>query len=805
MLNILKRDISCSLVNLLGLATGICCCILLGLYLHHEMGYDKHFVDHENIYRVVGESSAEANAGTQAKVYFQVGEQLKNDFAEVQEAVRFTPRGRSLFRLNDIEFYWSDVYVADASVFDVFSHQVLHGDRDTALTQPDSIAVSASFANAYFGTTDVIGKVVNGESGAQTITLVYADLPSNTHLKYDVLLYRAPVDVNDRVFQIDYQKGGPLVDATDFTYVVMPPNYDRVDFQAISDLYFERYLRRFSGRAKFTLRYYLESLEDVHFHSIAQGDLPRGSFYFLYSFVGMTLLVLLIACANYVNLATARVEQRDGETRIRHVLGASRLSLILRFVLEAQVFVFLALPCAVLLVALLMELTSISSVIGKVQPMQLIMQPRALALLITGTFFTGLLAGIYPALQQTRGHFSKARGVARDIDKSLRVRQLLLFLQLAISVGVIATTLLMYRQIRFVQDVPQGFDAADRWVLEVRTPGNIDKLPALLNTLNAESSIVSATYSEEMPGRAYDIRPHSLQTEQGDFQRKSVARQRVHDTWIESMGIEVREGRDFSAADFAVPDTEDSPDRKVVVNETLAREMGWIQPIGKVIGSYTVIGVVEDFRFQGPERSVEPLVLSMDQPRWANKTPAEIAEQVRYVTVHFVAGSAAEATERLRAHWRDYFPDQPFAFVVLEDFLAALGASGNQQLSLFGIFGSLCILIATLGLYSMTAIAIGQRGKELAIRRVFGASVAQIIVLFTRGLLKLVVLAGVVASAVSWWVVSEWLQSFHYQQGISVLAFFVATVLMSLVAVVTITVQSLKMASTKPALALRYE
>lgn len=803
---LLRRDISYTLVNMLGLATGMACCILLGLHLQHESSHDRHFSGYENIYRVVGESSAQTGAGASARVYFQVGEQLDRDFAEVQSAVRFTPRGRSSFRLNDVSLYWSDVYVADASVFSVFSHEILQGDPDTALLRPGSIAVSESFARAYFGAdASALGQVVVGENESHTVTLVFADLPSNTHLKYDVLLYRAPVDIDDPVFQIDYGKGGPVIEATDYTYVVLPDDYDPLAFSVVSDLYAERHLQRYADSYG-TVRYYLEPLADIHFRSTTVGDLPRGSLYFLYSFSGIALLVLLVACANYVNLTTSRFARRDKEIQIRHILGAGRVSLILRFVLEAQVLVFLALPCAILLVAMLMELTPVSAVIGDLQPLRTLLQPQSLALLFGGTCLTGLLSGVYPALQQTQGYFGKVQGLVRDTGRSFHVRQFLLFLQLAISVGVIATTLLMYRQIKFVQDTPPGFAANDRLVLEVRIPADIDMLPALLNTLNAESSILSATYSEEIPGRAYDIRPHTFETEAGGLERKNVARQRVHDSWIESMGIEVIEGRDFTPADFAVREIERGPDRKIVVNETLVRQLGWSQPIGKNVGSnFKVIGVVGDFRFQGPEQRVEPLVLYMDQPRWENKTAEEIAEQVRYVVVHHAPGAMAEAKGRLQAHWREFYPEQPFTFVVLEDFLAGLSSSSDQQLSLIGVFGSLCILIASLGLYSLTAFATEQRSKEIAIRKVMGASAAQIILLFTRGIMKLVILAGILASAVSWWVVGEWLQGFHYQRNISVLVFFIATVLMSLVAVLTIALQCLVTANRNPGLMLRYE
>jgi putative ABC transport system permease protein len=195
----------------------------------------------------------------------------------------------------------------------------------------------------------------------------------------------------------------------------------------------------------------------------------------------------------------------------------------------------------------------------------------------------------------------------------------------------------------------------------------------------------------------------------------------------------------------------------------------------------------------------------MDHPQWENKTAMEIAEQVRYVIVHHEPGAAAEAKARLQAHWREFFPDQAFSFVVLEDFLAGLSSSNHQQLSLVGIFGSLCILIASLGLYSLTAFAAEQRSKEIAVRKVMGATATQIVVLFTRGLMKLVILAGLLASVVSWWVVSEWLQGFHYQQSVSVLVFFIATVLMSLIAVLTIGLQSSTIANRNPGLMLRYE
>lgn len=796
----LYREKLYAAINIAGLSLGVACCIILGLYLRSELSYDQHNLNYKNIYRVADEFNVNGKVDDYAITSAVLGPMLKEEYPEIKDYVRlFHVRVKFLFHYEDKAYYWDKVYVADDNIFKVFTHDIIYGDPGTALVGPTSIAVSETFARKYFGDANPVGKVVHPDNGvALTISLVFADLPENSHVRYDVLM-----SYNSNVVAIPDNmtaRRQQLFGVNTYTYLVMSDNYDIRDFNKISDEFYRKNMAAMGKSANSTWRCWLQPLADIHFHSDLSYDEPTGNRFYIYAFAAVAMFILLVACINYMNLATARYARRSREVGMRKILGAGRTQLVSQFLGEALCFTFIALVLGVILVEITLTLTPVSTLMGKHLVLNLFREPVLLWWLAGLGLMIGLLSGLYPAFYLSSvAPLSALAGGNRAGKAAIRLREVLVLLQFAISVGVIACTLLMFAQMRYVSHTPLGFNKENRLIINLRGVDVVNNYQIIKNELLKNSHVLGITASSNLFGEVMPINIVSIEKNDGTMENTTVTHMEVADNYLEVMGMRLVAGRDFSRKYLTDVGT------SFVVNEILVKKMGWDQPLGKRMQNGRVIGVVQDFHYQSLHNQIAPYALQPFPDSYDNVREEFRPYLDRYLILNITGEDIHQTLNFLQQKISEIDPKHPFEFKFLDDSLNDLYLSEQRLMDLTGIFAGICIFIACLGLFGLAAFTTEQRTKEIGIRKVLGASSAQIILLLSRNILLLVLMGAVIASVLAWYTIDKWLTGFAYHTSINPLVFLLSAFIAAAVAYITLALQSYRTARANPVLALRYE
>jgi putative ABC transport system permease protein len=797
------REKSYAIINLAGLSLAIACCLILGLYLRSELTYDQHHKRHKQIFRVVGEYITSGNTARYAVTSISLGPMLKENYPEVKDYVRLNILGRVLIRSEEKALYWDDVYSADENVFDVFTHRILYGDPKNALKDPSSVAVSETFARRYFGDANPIGKTIHAETAPEIprkITLVFRDLPANTHLKYHVLFrFEGLQPGQDRRWN--------LFNIGLFTYLVMPENYSVNSFKAVSASFFARFMADIGKQVGQTWNCWLQPLADIHLHSDVAGDLPTGNRYYIYGFTVVAVFILLVASINYVNLAIARAAKRAKEIGMRKILGIPRLLLMFRFIGEAVLFSLIAMGIGAAIVEVVLKLTPLNELLGKPLALGLKDEPTLLLWMFGLSLLVGLLSGLYPALYLSS--ISPLSALAGSQGKSIggfRLRELLVLTQFTVAVIVIACTLIMAMQMRYVSQKTLGFEKHNRVIIQLRGLDLIEKYPVLKNELLKDSRIMGVSVSEGVLGmEQFSVLNSLADSENGPPGRINLSNMSVGEDFPEVMGIKLASGRSFSKRLLTDLGT------SLVVNEALVKNRGWKNPLGKRIqlgSNYIngkVIGVVKDFHAKSLHSPVEPFVFYQFNDDFRN-VPAAVRPAIQRSCVVSIAGKDVQQTLKfLQDKFAQYDPKHPFEYKFLDDTLDEMYLSEERLMKMTGIFSGVCIFISCMGLFGLAAYATEQRSKEIGIRKALGASAAQIILMLSRKVLLLVLAGSIVASIIAYYAIEEWLAGFAYRVGINPMVFVISAVVVLAVAFITVALQSYKTAQANPALMMRYE
>jgi putative ABC transport system permease protein len=802
---IFYREKSYALINLAGLTLAIVCGLILGLYLRSELTYDQHNEKYGQIYRVVHAFTHSGPPDRMALTQIPLGIMLKENYAEILDCVRFVqPYFKVLIRGNDKTRYWKRVYSTDENVFEIFTHEILYGDLKTALTEPDSVAVSETFAKYYFGNSNPIGKIIHPDADGtisatpRKITLVFRDLPENTHMKYDVL-FRWVDPPNIR--QVLYTVRG-------FTYLLMSEHYDMDSFKAISDSFFQRFFKDNPRMANSTWECWLQPLTDIHLHSDLIFDLPTGNIYYVYGFAAVAVFILMVACINYVNLAVARATKRAKEISMRKILGVSRLRLITYFFGEAALFTIAALVLGTILTEVLLKLTPINSLFDKRLSFGLVNEPGILlALLVVGLVMT-LFSGFYPAFYLSSiAPMSALTATHGRKNGGFHLRELLVFAQVTVSIIVIACTLIMAQQMLFVSDKPMGFDKKDRIIINLHGFDVIDKFPTIKNEFLKNSNILGVSASSDMLCSDHFIAADQgmVDNDEGVMEPTSFSCFQVTKDLLKVMDMQIIEGRDFNKKYLTDVGT------SFIVNETLVKARGWKDPLGKRIQLYEwngkVIGVMKDFHFKPIHSPVEPLTMWLfnDEVDYRDILDSQRDMIQRVMIVHIKDSDVQQTLEFLREKFQEFDPRHPFEYEFLDDSIERLYMSEDRLMKMTGIFSGICIFISCLGLYGLSSFSTEQRSKEIGIRKVLGASPSQIIMMLARKTLWLVLAGAIIATIVAYFAMEEWLSSFAYRVDINPLAFLLSILIVLGLAFLTIAVQSNKTARKNPSITLHYE
>ncbi|MBN1626172.1 MAG: ABC transporter permease [Deltaproteobacteria bacterium] len=806
----LYREKMYAVINISGLSIAIACCLILGLWLRSELTYDRHNIKYKQIFRVVNEITTNDISDTYAPTSRSLGPMLAEDYPEIKGFVRFWPGGDGvLFRHGDKAFYWDGVFLSDNSVFDVFTHNIIYGDPKTALDDPSSIAVCESFAEKYFGDVNPVGETISDKFGeTHKITLVFADLHENSHLRYNVLLPKplALFGELDSITQRNEDLWMPAV----YTYLLMPEGYDIQAFKAIADSFYSRHMAEGGKARNATWRGWLQPLTDTHFQTEAGYDAPTGNRFYIYGFAGVAVFILLVACINYMNLATARSIRRSKEVGMRKIVGAGRAGLILQFLGESIFFSLIALFFGLVLVEVALNMTPINELLNKQLTLNLSRGPVLLGWMLVFSLGIGLMSGIYPAIYLSSGPPLSALVKGNQAGKSgIRMRGVLVLIQFIITVSVIACTLLMAFQIRYASHKALGYNKENMMMINLTGRNLTEKIPIIKKELSKNSDILGISESTSMIGKGAlaTLDPKIENNDGVEENTGMLLYMPIGDNFLKVMGMQLVEGRDFTEKELT--DT----GAAYIVNETMVKKMGWEEPLGKRFDIMSglsgmdgrVIGVVKDFHHDSLYNPIEPFVLTpLDY--YIQRLPAEDRLFIQIYLVLNISGNDISGTLHfLQKKFEELDPDHPFEYEFLDESLNKDYLSEERQMRLITIFTVICIIISCMGLFGLSAFTTEQRTKEIGIRKVLGATTRQIIFMLALRILLLVLGGAIIGSLVAYFAMDEWLTRFAYHTGINPLIFLLSAIIAAGVAFITVALQSYKTVRANPVEALRYE
>ncbi|WP_160714563.1 ABC transporter permease [Chitinophaga solisilvae] len=784
--NLLKRKLYTT-INITGLAAGIACFILLALYLENEWTYDKWHTNISELYRLRMDYGEKGEPVTHTALTPSALSAAIKDFPEVKQVVRVygvnatVKYGEKV--MNEDKFVY-----ADAPFFQMFSFPLLSGNAAAVLNGPGMVVLSRRTAEKYFGQEDPVGKTItiNGRTSLQ-VTGVAENPPSNTHLKFDFIASYSTLQYKDRWGSANY-----------YTYVRLNKAdmagslHSRLSSMAMAQLPEEA---RNSG---LTYDFTPEPVSGLHLDSIAQ-DQPEesGDKRYNYIFSLVAVMLLIIACVNFMNLATARAAERGREVGVRKTLGAERGQLFWQFIAESALITFIAVVLGMLLAALL--LPAFNNLADKQLQFGGIAGYRIYLLLAAAFFITSFLTGTYPALflsgfrpvQVLKG---KVNGPKGD-----NLRRSLVVFQFAASAFFIICTLAVGRQLHYIQHKKLGQERDHLLVLE-GWKEDVNKLQAFKNKLMQQAGIVNVTASPNSPMSiegGYTL--GNIEGKQPTYEM-SVTALPVEKDYIKTMGINLMSGEDLTDAD--IQDVLKADSLKVYhffLNETAVRLLGWtpetatgkrLQMNGRV-GS--VKGVMKDFHFASMKSKIKPLVIFPEYD-WFNQ-----------VIVKTSGNNDREMIAGIEKVWNEYLPQTPFSFRFMDQDFNRLYKTEYRVAAILNTFSIVVMLVSCLGLLGLAALTTQQRTKEIGIRKVMGASVASVVMLLSRDFIKLVVIALILAAPLSWYIISHWLEGFAYHTTLNAGVFLGAAVLAVSVALVTVSLQTVKAALTNPVISLKSE
>ncbi len=697
-----------------------------------------------------------------------------------------------LLRYGEHQFDEQELYFAEDNLFKVLSFDLIRGNPANALTNPASILFSRPMAEKYFGKENPIGKTVRFENQFDlTVTGVYEPLPAQSHVHPSFLVSFSSLN-DPRVYGAEGLRTNWGNNSFN-TYLLLAEGTDPQRLEKAFPAFQDQHVPPQEGRMPSTWSVLnLQKLTDIHLYSHTDSELePTGDISYIYLFSAIGFFILLIACINYMNLATARSAGRAKEVGMRKVVGAARGQLIGQFLSESLLLVMLALGIALLLVVLC--LPALNNFTQKQLSFQAILDPVFLTILIAITLLTGLVAGSYPAFFLTSFRpLGVLKGQIASAMRTGKLRQVLVVTQFAIAIALIISTLVVYSQMKYIQDYKLGY-AKDQVLLLGDAGDSTTNYEAFKQQLIQTGAVRDMGRSSRIPsGRLLDS--NNGRTMSGDSMAPisiNLRALRVDYDFLPTYQIGMAAGRNFSR-EYAT-DTS-----MVVLNETAARLLGWTpeQAIGKPFqygpANGQVIGVTKDYHFESLHQEVSAIAMVL--------TPRNL----NWISVP-LQGNVPAAVQRVEAVWKRFFPERPFEYQFLDERFGRLYAREGTQQLLFSVFAGVAILISCLGLFGLSMFMAEQRTKEIGIRKVLGASEASLVALFSKDFIRLVVVALLIASPIAWFAMHAWLMGFAYRTAIHWWVFLLAGSLTVLIALLTVSFQSVKAALMNPVQSLRSE
>jgi putative ABC transport system permease protein len=794
----LRKNKTFSALNIIGLSIGVACSLLIALYVLDELSYDRFNTRADSIYRIDEQVRFGDFNYNGAETPPMMGPTFARDFKTIEHYTRFKTNPGVTIRKGDESFSEDRAVYADSTLFDVFSLDMIAGDKTSALKEPHSLVINESLAKKYFNNLDVIGKTLTlYDSSNYTITGVIKDLPRQSHFNFDLFM---------PVCELANIRMDSWITYNFQTYLVLRPGTDAKTFEKQLNTAFERYQapqvnsqlhlsKEAFQKAGSYIRCSLTPLTDIHLYSHVEDELGiNGSIRYVYIFSAIAVFILLIACINFMNLSTASSANRAREVGIRKVLGGQKNSLIAQFLTESFVACMLSFGIAIGIAALLLPL--FNQLAGKDIHVSRLLRPSILTGIAALLIVVSLVSGSYPAFFLASFRPIKVlKGNLSTGFKNSALRNTLVVIQFTVSVILMVGTLVIYKQLQYIRDKDLGFNKEQVLIMQ-NTAALQNNTKAFTNELLQMPGVKNVTSSGFLPvmgdrtSQGFITEPH--------FDGKNFTLMQawpVDDRYLPTFQMQLKNGRNFSAQ-------RPTDSIAVIINEAAAKMYGGRDPVNKPLymltdltgslATYHVIGVIKDFNFSSLHDQVAPLVLSFQQNN-------------ERMAVRISTNDIPGVLTQIRSKWKSMTAAQPFSYTFLDEEFNKQYSADQRMGSIFLVFSILAIVIACLGLFGLVTFAAEQRVKEIGIRKVLGAAVSNIFMLLSKDLVKLLVLSICIASPIAWWAMNTWLQDFAYRTSIGWWMFAAVGGICLLIALVTISFQAIKAAFANPVRSLRSE
>ncbi len=786
--NILKFK-SYSLINIAGLALGMACFILIILYVQYEMSYDSYHNNSDRIFRLVREVEYMGGSGKyyRANTGAPVPELLANNFPQMKMYGKLCDSS-GLMKYNRNFFMEPDVFYADPDFLKIFSFSFKKGNPETALKNPNSVIITEEMAEKYFAGTDPVGKVINYENRHDLlVTGVIKNVPGNSHISFDFLIsFETLRSLRNEYF---FTKNW---DTRVWTYAVVP---EEVDEKVLGTQVTDFLSRHTSGDIYASLNFRFQPVRDIHLHSHMGVEVKANSdITYIYMFIIIAFVILVIACINFMNLSTARSSTRAMEVGVRKTFGAHVPQLMRQFFGETLLISFFSMAAALVLIKFILpyfnNLAEKEIIIDSGNFLMFLMVAAGTALL------TGGLSGIYPALfLSLMRPVQILKGVSKSGTSHNSFRKVLVIVQFVFSIVLIISTIVIYGQLNFMRNKNLGFSEKNVLTIPMRGMRSLQELyPSLKNELLSNSNIQGVTGSSTKPGTG-DANGIFISYE-GIKKETQSSVVYINYDYLKTLEIGLADGRDF------LPNEQNA----FLVNEAAAKLHGWEKAEGTKLDFYfrgggkikqmysgEIVGTVKDFHYKSVERKISPTVFIVDPGR------------MNYMAVKYKPGDVLGTISFIKKTWEKFVPGRPFEFSFLEEDINRVYHAEEKLGNIFTYFAVLAIFIASLGLFGLAAFTAERRTKEIAVRKVLGASAGKIVILLSKEFLKLVLLASILAWPAAFFLTRSWLQDFPYRIGLSPVYFLLASALAVLIALLTVSYQAVRSAAANPVKALKYE
>lgn len=790
----LRKTKGFSFINILGLAIGLTCFMLIAVYVYNELSYDRYPAEAKNIYRVHLNVTGNGDIAVYPNVDVAVGGGMKDAFPEIKASTRLS-QASDFIKYDDKQFKEEHLAFADANFLQMFSVPLTDGNETSALVEPNSIVISKAFAKKYFGNQPAVGKslAVGTRGDAYKVTGVFDKIPDDSHFHFDAFLSLSTFHFSKPTWS----------NLGFYTYLLLNKGADpkklEAKFPELVAKYVVPEVQHDMGvslaeaqKSVETFVFSLQPLTDIHLHANSKYELePGGDIQYVYIFSALAIFILLLACVNFTNLSTARAVKRAREVGIRKVLGSVKKQLIFQFLTESVLLTLFAMLCAYVLIFLL--LPYFNQLANKNIDFSVFLGYQSVIVMFLVSLAAGILAGIYPAFFLSSFNTIKVlKGSSTQGSQRSLLRSSLIVFQFFVSTALIIATVIVYQQLSYMQNKKLGYDKEQVLFLpDARLLGK--NQTAFEQQLLQDTRVVSASITRSVPGGPImDGTQIYPKNENGNGKEIHTNIYHVDYDYLKTLGIQVVQGRYFSK-DFLTDSA------GIVINEAAVQELGWsgTNPIGKSIvrsgqQEFKVVGVVADFNYASVKQKVAPVIMLLGGNYGGLLVKTKTAN---------IKGFLAD----LKKQWEAFNPDGPLSYNFLDENFAKMYVSEQKTQQIFTAFAVIAIIIAGLGLFALSAFVIEQRSKEIGIRKVLGASVQNVFLLVSKDFLLLVCIAFIFSIPVTWWAMHNWLQDFAYRINIAWWVFAAAGLTALLIALLTVSFQAIKAAIANPVKSLRTE